>query len=144
MLAKGVDSESEMRYHLCMDVQTNNIDDGTQRSSDTGPCCGIDGMPEARFFKALCDPTRLRILAHLVEAQEPKTVSEVADLFPIDVSVVSRHLAILRDQQILLAEKHGKEVRYTADYGFLRKVLIGFATAIENCCPTDECCHEAE
>ncbi len=125
-----------------MDAQMNNIDDGALRSSDTGPCCGIDGMPEARFFKALCDPTRLRILAHLVEAQEPKTVSEVADLFPIDVSVVSRHLAILRDQQILLAEKQGKEVRYTADYGFLTKVLAGFASAIESCCPTDECCND--
>jgi DNA-binding transcriptional ArsR family regulator len=95
-------------------------------------------MPEARFFRALCDATRLRILATLVEAREPRTVSEVAEQFPVDLSVVSRHLAVLRDQGILLAERQGKEVRYSVDYAFLVSVLQGFATAVEACCPPRE------
>jgi len=95
-------------------------------------------MPEARFFRALCDPTRLRILATLVEAREPRTVGEIAQQFPVDVSVVSRHLAVLRDQHILVAERQGKEVRYSVDYAFLVSVLQGFATAIEACCPSGE------
>ena len=92
-------------------------------------------MPEARFFRALCDPTRLRILATLVEAREPRTVSEIAEQFPVDVSVVSRHLAVLRDQGILIAERHGKEVRYSVDSRFLVSILRGFAEAVEACCP---------
>ena len=100
-------------------------------------CCGIPGMPEARFFSALCDPTRLRILATLIEAREPRTVSEIAQQFPVDVSVVSRHLAQLRDQRILVAERQGKEVRYSVDYQLLVSVLRAFAEAIEACCPGD-------
>jgi len=94
-------------------------------------------MPEARFFSALCDPTRLRILATLIEAREPRTVSEIAQQFPVDVSVVSRHLAQLRDQRILVAERQGKEVRYSVDYQLLVSVLRAFAEAIEACCPGD-------
>jgi DNA-binding transcriptional ArsR family regulator len=101
-------------------------------------CCGLPGAPDARFFRALCDPTRLRILATLVEAGEPRTVSEIAQRFPVDVSVVSRHLAVLRDQGILAAEKQGKEVRYSVDYRFLVSALQGFATAVEACCPSEE------
>lgn len=106
---------------------------------DGGGCCGIAGMPPARFFKALGDPTRLRMLAHLAETREPRTVSEIAQQFPIDVSVVSRHLAILRDEGILLAEKRGKEVRYSVKYDALAALLRGFAQAIEACCPPGRC-----
>jgi DNA-binding transcriptional ArsR family regulator len=95
-------------------------------------------MPDARFFRALCDPTRLRILASLVEAREPRTVSEVAEGFPVDGSVVSRHLAVLRDQGILLAERQGKEVRYSVNTELLASVLHGFASAVEACCPSAE------
>lgn len=104
-------------------------------SKSSAGCCGIPGMPEPRFFKALCDPTRLRILAHLAEARETRTVSEIAERFPLDVSVVSRHLAVLRDAGILVAEKQGKEVRYSVGYESVVSVLRGFARAIESCCP---------
>ncbi|GAH78596.1 unnamed protein product [marine sediment metagenome] len=65
-------------------------------------------------------------------------VSEIAKNFPIDVSVVSRHLAILRDEGILLAEKQGKEVYYSVRYEFLSSIFRGFASAIESCCPSKE------
>jgi len=116
--------------------KTNEPSNASPR--DGSVCCGVPGMPEARFFRALCDPTRLRILATLIEAREPRTVGEVAQQFPVDGSVVSRHLAVLRDQGILVAERQGKEVRYSVDYGFLVSVLQGFAVAIEACCPSEE------
>ncbi|MBA7542074.1 hypothetical protein ES705_34390 [subsurface metagenome] len=65
-------------------------------------------------------------------------VSEIAKNFPIDVSVVSRHLAILRDEGILLAEKQGKKVYYLVRYEFLSSIFRGFASAIESCCPPKE------
>ena len=118
-------------------VQINKHLRKEQKSEDRG-CCGIPGIPEPRFLKAFSDSTRLRILAHLVEAKEPQMVSEIAKNFPIDVSVVSRHLAILRDEGILLAEKQGKEVYYSVRYEFLSSIFRGFASAIESCCPSKE------
>jgi len=120
-----------------MMVQINKYLKKEQKGEDRG-CCGIPGIPEPRFLKAFSDSTRLRILAHLVEAKEPQMVSEIAKKFPIDVSVVSRHLAILRDEGILLAEKRGKEVYYLVRYEFLSSIFRGFASAIESCCPSKE------
>lgn len=122
-----------MRYITCMSVQANK-----QWKPRSQPCCDLEGMPEARFFKALCDPTRLRILASLIAAGEPRTVGEIAEPFPVDVSVVSRHLAVLRDQGILTARKHGKEVRYAVNSEFLVKMLQEFAAMVEQCCPPDK------
>ncbi|MHA1442897.1 MAG: ArsR/SmtB family transcription factor [Candidatus Heimdallarchaeota archaeon] len=120
-----------------MMTQINNKMEKEQKSEDRG-YCSIPGIPEPRFLKAFSDSTRLRILAHLVEAREPQIVSEVAKNFPIDVSVVSRHLAILRNEGILLAEKQGKEVYYSVRYEFLSSIFRGFANAIESCCPPKE------
>ncbi|MBM3499134.1 MAG: winged helix-turn-helix transcriptional regulator [Armatimonadetes bacterium] len=120
-----------------MNAQTRKKTAG-MTSGDSPSCCGLPGIPDARFFRALCDPTRLRIMALLVEARQPRTVSEVAEGFPVDVSVVSRHLAVLRDQGILLAERQGKEVRYSVNYEFLVSALHGFARAVEACCPPEE------
>lgn len=108
-----------------------------QKGEDRG-CCGIPGIPDPRFLKAVSDSTRLRILAYLIETKDPQMVSEIAKNFPIDVSVVSRHLAILRNEGILLAEKQGKEVYYSVRYEFLSSIFRGFASAIESCCPPKE------
>ena len=113
-------------------------EENNKRSGEDRGCCGIPGIPDARFLKAISDPTRLRILAHLIEAKEPQIVSEISKNFPIDVSVVSRHLAILRDEGILLAEKQGKEVYYSVRYDFLSSIFKSFAEAIESCCPSEE------
>lgn len=116
-----------------MRVQSNN----KKPKADPRSCCDLQGMPEARFFKALCDPTRLRILASLIAAGEPRTVGEIAQPFPVDISVVSRHLAILRDEGILTANKRGKEVRYAVNSEFLVTMLQGFAQMVEQCCPVE-------
>lgn len=101
-------------------------------------CCGIEGIPSPRFFKALGDPTRLNILLYLAGVKEPRTVSQVGENFPIDLSVVSRHLSALKDTGVLLSEKNGKEVLYTVDYGFLAEMFKGMAEAMESCCPSSE------
>ena len=50
------------------------------------------------------------MLIRLAEAGEPCTVSVVADGSGVDLSVVSRHLAILREAGVIQCEKRGKEV----------------------------------
>jgi ArsR family transcriptional regulator len=92
-------------------------------------------MLEVRFFKALGDPNRIAILSRLATLGRPSTVSEVAACCPVCTSVVSRHLAMLRDTGILRAEKRGKEVYYSVCMPELVAKLRGIAEAIEACCP---------
>lgn len=106
-------------------------------------CCGnVDAVLEPQIFKALSDPKRVTLLAYLCHCQGPCRVSALAEVAGIDVSVVSRHLAMLRDAGILSAEKRGKEVLYTVRYKELAASLREMAAAIEACCPEEGICHE--
>ena len=100
------------------------------------PCCTrLSRYLSPRFFKALGDPTRVALLNRLAETGGELTVSELAKDSPIDISVVSRHLAMLRDAGILEARKRGKEVFYRICIGPLAALLRGLADALESCCP---------
>jgi len=79
--------------------------------------CDITQLLEPRFFKALCDPNRLEMIIHLLHCQTPQTVSHIAESSHVDISVVSRHLAMLRDVGILAAQRRGKEVYYSVRTG---------------------------
>ncbi len=94
-------------------------------------------MMDPRFFQALGDPRRLSILAWLASAARPRSVSEVAQCCPTDMSVVSRHLAQMRDTGIVEAEKRGKEVFYRVNYRTLAATFRAMADAIDTCCPPD-------
>ncbi len=91
-------------------------------------------LMDPRFFKALCDPNRIALLVRLAACDEPCTVSQIAACCPTDLSVVSRHLAVLRDAGVLVSEKRGKEVLYTVRYSDLAGTLRAIADAIEGCC----------
>ena len=92
-------------------------------------------MLSPKLFKALSDPKRLSLLIRLAEEPEPRTVGEVAEGSGIDLSVVSRHLAILREAGIIKCEKQGKEVRCGLQGMPLAKILRDLADALEACCP---------
>lgn len=98
-----------------------------------------------QFFKALCDPTRLSILGDLTRIVGPSTVGRIAACCTIDLSVVSRHLATLREAGILRSEKRGKEVYYTLQAEEVVAKLRELADAIESCCaPPKEESHEPD
>jgi len=90
---------------------------------------------EPRFFKALGDPNRIALLSRLARCAQPCSVSELTCCCPVDVSVVSRHLAILRDAGIVRAERRGKGVFYSVETDTLAASLRALADAIEACCP---------
>lgn len=90
---------------------------------------------EARFFKALGDPRRLELLVRLARCGRPCSVSEIAECCPTDLSVVSRHLAKLREAGILRCRRQGKEVYYTVCAPDLVATLRAIADAMEACCP---------
>ena len=118
----------------------------TQMSKHVWPrgsrrCCGqLDRSLSPAFFRALADPTRLALLVRLAGCRRPTTVSELACCSPVDVSVVSRHLAILRDAGLVEAEKRGKQVLYTVCYDLVTETLRSMADAVEACCRDDQRC----
>ena len=78
-------------------------------------------------------------MAQLASAGEGQTVSDVARCCPVDLSVVSRHLKILRQAGICEATKQGKEVHYRIRVKELAAVLRNIAAALEDCCPDAHC-----
>jgi ArsR family transcriptional regulator len=92
-----------------------------------------------RFFKALCDDNRLAILRWLGEKGQACAVRDIACCCDVDLSVVSRHLALMREAGILRAEKRGKEVLYSVDAQSVVRLLRSLADWIERCCPPG-CC----
>lgn len=61
-------------------------------------------------FRALADPTRRKILKLLRDG--PRTSGEIADRFPTSWATISRHLGILRDAELVTAERDGQSIVY--------------------------------
>ena len=87
-----------------------------------------------KVFKALADPKRLSLLVRVAEERSPSTVSHLAKGSGVDLSVVSRHLAMLREAGVIKCEKHGKEVLYTLQTDVVVRTLRQLADALECCC----------
>ena len=66
--------------------------------------------PLLKIFKALSDQSRLRILKML--EIKPLCVCEITEILQLANSTVSKHLAILRDADLIFDEKDGKWVNY--------------------------------
>ena len=82
----------------------------------------------AQFFKCLSEPVRLRILFLLLKRGE-LCVCDLVDTLEISQSVVSRHLAYLRNNGILNSRRDGAWVYYTLAENnlFFSEVLGDFA-----------------
>lgn len=76
----------------------------------------------AQFFSALGDPTRQKILL-VFEPNEELCVNEIARLFNLSRPAISHHLKVLRNAELLLCEKRGKEVYYRVNYRYCAEVL---------------------
>lgn len=95
----------------------------------------IDAVLDPVLFKALCDPTRVSLIACLAKCGRPCSVGEVAECCAVDMSVVSRHLAMLARAGILESRKDARTVFYSVRYGALCGTLRAIADAFEECCP---------
>lgn len=67
----------------------------------------------AQLFAALGDPSRLRIIAALLDGE--KNVTAIAEVVPISESAVSHHLRDLRQLRIVKTRKEGRFVYYSLD-----------------------------
>src|ERR671917_2691775 len=66
----------------------------------------------AGWFKALADPTRIRILNLLAQSEEPLCVCDIVDRFPLGQPAISHHLKVLRETCFVVAERRGTFMYY--------------------------------
>lgn len=76
----------------------------------------------SKVFTALGDEHRQRILL-LFERGERLNVGQIAEVSTLTRSTVSHHLKLLREAEVLLSEKVGKEVYFWINKPFLEEVL---------------------
>lgn len=76
----------------------------------------------AESFKALADPTRLKILALLFAGE--RGVGEIADHLVVSQSAVSHQLRLLRGLDIVRNRKAGREVYYDLADDHVRDILV--------------------
>lgn len=76
-------------------------------------------------FKALSDPTRRHVLQLLRNG--PMSAGELADHFDVSKPTMSAHFAVLREANLIAAEKDGKSVIYHLKLSVLEEALMGFA-----------------
>jgi DNA-binding transcriptional ArsR family regulator len=88
----------------------------------TQGCCGPFALPTlteaqaeeyAGWFKALADPTRVRILNLLARNPQPICVCDIVAQFPLGQPAISHHLKILRETCFVHAERRGTFMFYS-------------------------------
>lgn len=95
----------------------------------------LDNHLDESLFKALSDPTRLRVLSCLIKCGRPCSASEIGEICELDFSVVNKHLKILAAVGVLGAEKQGRTVWYAARCGDLCDRLSRLIDGIVEWCP---------
>lgn len=76
-------------------------------------------------FKALSDPTRRRVLQLLRE--RPMTAGELAAHFPMHKATMSAHFSVLKEADLIAADKHGTSITYRLRLSVLEDALLAFA-----------------
>lgn len=92
----------------------------------------------AKFFRALSDPTRLRLLEFLLDKEH--TVTECVAHVGLSQGRVSTHLACLADCGYVVVRRAGRHAFYqVADPRVTEVVAIARALAADNSGPLADC-----
>lgn len=70
-----------------------------------------------RLFRALADRTRRDLLLQAMAGT--RSVSALADRYPMSTTAVQKHVAVLEEAGLLRRSRHGREVRVQTDIGTL-------------------------
>lgn len=73
-------------------------------------------------LRALADPTRREILNLLKE--KSLSAGEISDRFPISFAAISRHLAVLKEADLIRDERDGKYIYYTINASVLEEIML--------------------
>ena len=75
----------------------------------------------AELFKAFGDPTRVRIMSHLLERE--LCVTDIAEAVELSPSAVSHQLRILKQMHLIKYRREGKNVLYSLADDHVRTIL---------------------
>ena len=88
-----------------------------------------DAQMIARFFGVLADPTRVRMVKALADAEW--CVSDLTEALGMDQPAVSHQLKYLRDLGLVRWTKNGRHVYYSLADTHLRDILISSIAHLE-------------
>ena len=80
---------------------------------------------KARMMKALAHPTRLFMVEELSKGE--RCVCELRDMVGVDISTVSKHLALLKTAGIVADDKRGLQVFYRLE----TPCVLGFFNCVQ-------------
>jgi DNA-binding transcriptional ArsR family regulator len=83
----------------------------------------------SKVFKALSDPTRRRVLQLLSEG--PLSAGELGNQFNVSKPTMSAHFAVLKEADLVHAEKSGKSVTFHLKLSVLEEALLGFINSFD-------------
>lgn len=75
----------------------------------------------SQIFKALSDPTRLKIIYAL--SKKDLCVSDICELLSMSQSSISHQLALLRHQQLIKVNRVGRMAIYSLDDGHVLSIF---------------------
>ncbi|MEM7201809.1 MAG: metalloregulator ArsR/SmtB family transcription factor [Planctomycetota bacterium] len=91
----------------------------------------------ARYFRALGDPARLRVICELADRE--LCVSELAELTGDTLSTVSQRLRVLRADGLVVRRRDGKHIHYALSDGHVSALVAnGIEHATEESAPAQE------
>jgi ArsR family transcriptional regulator, nickel/cobalt-responsive transcriptional repressor len=64
----------------------------------------------ADLLKVLADDTRLAVMRQLLDG--PRCVNEINEALGLEQSLLSHHLKVLREAELVVSQRDGKAVRY--------------------------------
>lgn len=108
------------------------------RSARVKTAARLRDILRSPLFSALVEPTRVALLEFLT-ANGRSDIATVAESFPQDRSVISRHLALLSEAGLVRREKEGRSVFFEVDgraaVAELEGILERFRALVPLCCP---------
>ncbi len=93
----------------------------------------MDEKRYSRYFKAIGDPSRLRILSLLARGE--LSVGDIAHQLGLAQPTVSRHLGILRDADIVFDRRDGQQVFYRLNRETVQTCCEGFCDCLSVAIP---------
>ncbi|MNF25300.1 DNA-binding transcriptional repressor ArsR [compost metagenome] len=122
----------------CACVRTYSLNMNTPAMTRTHAIEAAIESLDSAFFKALCEPSRVAVLKRVMQLGRAD-VSEIAADLPQERSVVSRHLQVLLEANIVRATKAGRQVFYEVDgpaiVTRLESILQHTRSIAALCCP---------
>jgi len=93
--------------------ESTDVDGARVRGAQENLVDGLTATRLAQTFKALSDPTRVRIISALLHSE--LCVHELAACLGMSQSAISHQLRTLREMRLVRFRKEGRHVYYTLD-----------------------------